>query len=142
MPAARSGLRSPQSDASERPSIRRCGSSISIIEEAAGYTRQRAAIPYVEIPLERATPREFSAQILGRIRDARSVVAVFLPIDPSTPIEGALAVREGKRVHIIHQEGVRIPRLLVGLPGVETLAFEEFGQRRVFEQISTFLERR
>jgi hypothetical protein len=121
------------------PWVRQC---YSIIEEAAGYTRQRAAIPYVEIPLERATPREFSAQILGRIRDAGSVVAVFLPNDPSTPIECALAVREGKRVLIIHQEGVRVPRLLAGLPGVQTLVFEEFGQRRMFEQISTFLEGR
>jgi hypothetical protein len=118
------------------PWVRQC---YSIIERAAGYTRQRATIPYVEMPLERATPREFSAQILGRIRDARSVVAVFLPNDPSTPIECALAVREGKRVLIIHQEGVWVPRLLAGLPGVQTVAFEEV---RVFEQICTFLERR
>jgi|ERR1019366_57613 hypothetical protein len=83
----------------------------------------------------------FAAQILGRIRDAQSVVAVFLPNDPSTPIECALAVREGKRVLIIHQEGVRIPRLLAGLPGVETLVFENFRQRRMLEQISTFLAR-
>jgi len=121
------------------PWVRQC---YSLIEEAAGYTRQRVAIPHVEMPLERATPREFSAQILGRIRDAQSVIAVFLPNDPSTPIECAFAVRERKRVLIIHQEGVRVPRLLAGLPGVQTLAFEEFGQRRVFEQISTFLERR
>jgi hypothetical protein len=121
------------------PWVQRC---YSIIEEAAGYSRQRAAIPYVEMPLERATPREFLAQILGRIRDARSVVAVFLPNDPSTPIECALAAREGKRVLIIHQEGVRVPRLLAGLPGVETLVFEDFGQRRMFERISTFLVRR
>jgi hypothetical protein len=120
------------------PWVRRC---YSIIEQAAGSTQQRASIPQVEISLERATPREFSSQILGRIRDARSVVAVFLPNDPSTPIECALAVREGKRVLIIHQEGVRVPRLLTGLPGVETLAFEELGQRRVFERIRTFLER-
>jgi|SRR5579859_1403741 len=121
------------------PWVRQC---YSIIEEAAGYTRQRVAIPYGEIPLERATPQEFSAQILGRIRDARSVVAVFLPNDSSTPIECALAVREGKRVLIIHQEGVRVPRLLTGLPGVQTLAFDEFGQQRMLVQISTFLERR
>jgi hypothetical protein len=121
------------------PWVRQC---YSIIEEAAGSTRQRAAIPYVELPLERANPREFSAQVLGRIRDARSVIAVFLPNDTSTPIECVLAVREGKRVLIIHQDGVRVPRLLAGLPGVKTLAFEEFGQRRVFEQISIFLERR
>ena len=121
------------------PWVRQC---YSIIEEAAGSARQRAAIPYVELPLERATPREFSAQILGRIRDARSVIAVFLPTDPSTPIECVLAVREGKQVLIIHQEAARVPRLLAGLPGVKTLAFEEFGQRRVFEQISIFLERK
>ena len=114
----------------------------SIIDEAAAHTRQHVAIPYVEMQLERATPREFSAQILGRIRDAGSVVAVFLPNDPSTPIECALAVREGKRVLIIHQVGVRVPRLLAGLPGVETLAFEDFGQRGMFEQISDFLVRR
>ena len=121
------------------PWVRRC---YSIIEEAAGYTRQRAAFPYVEMPLERATPKEFSAQVIGRIRDSRSVVAVFLPNDPSTPIECALAVREGKRVLIIHQEGVRVPRLLAGLPGVETLAVEDFEQRYVLEQITKFLERR
>ena len=121
------------------PWVRQC---YSIIDEAAGSTRQRAAIPYAELPLERANPREFSAQILGRIRDARSVIAVFLPNDPSTPIECVLAVREGKRVLIIHREGVRVPRLLAGQPGVETLAFEEFGQGRVFEEISRFLERR
>lgn len=120
------------------PWVRHC---YSIIEEAAGYSQQRAAIPHVEMPLERATPREFSAQILARIRDSRSVVAVFLPNDPSTPIECVLAVREGKRVLIIHQEGVRVPRLLAGLPGVETLAFEDFAQRRMLEQISTFLRR-
>ena len=121
------------------PWVREC---YSMIEEAARRTRQRTAMPYVEMPLERATPREFSAQILGRIRDARSVIAVFLPNDPSTPIECVLAVLEGKRVLIIHQEGVRVPRLLAGLHGVQTLAFEELGQRRVLEQISTFLERR
>jgi hypothetical protein len=121
------------------PWVQRC---YSIIEEAASFTRQRAAIPYVEMPLERATPKEFSAQILGRIRDSGSVVAVFLPNDTSTPIECALAVREGKRVLIIHQEGVRIPRLLAGLPGVETLVFEDFEQRNLFEQIRRFLERR
>jgi hypothetical protein len=33
-------------------------------------------------------------------------------------------------------------RLLVGLPGVETLALENFEQRHVFDQISKFLERR
>lgn len=119
------------------PWVQRC---YSIIEEAAKLTRQRAQIPYVEMPLERATPREFSAQILGRIRDARSVVAVFLPDDPSTPIECALAVREGKRVLIIHQAGVRVPRLLAGLPAVETLVFEDFEQN-LLEQISRFLER-
>jgi hypothetical protein len=117
------------------PWVRRC---YSMIAEAVSDRGQRAAIPYVEMPLERATPREFSAQILGRIRDARSVIAVFLPNDPSTPLECALAVREGKPVLIIHQEGVRIPRLLAGLPGVQTLAFEE---RRVFEEIRAFLER-
>jgi|SRR5580700_1701788 hypothetical protein len=121
------------------PWVRQC---YSIIEDAAGFTQQRATIPYGELRLERATPREFSAQILGRIRDARSVIAVFLPNDPSTPIECAFAVQEGKRVLIIHQEGVRVPRLLAGLPGVTTLAFEEFGQRRLLEQISTFLEHR
>jgi len=121
------------------PWVWRC---YSIIEEAAGYTRQRAAIPYVEMSLERATPKEFSAQIIGRIRDSRSVVAVFLPNDPSTPIECALAVREGKRVLIIHQERVRVPRLLAGLPGVEMLAVEDFEQRHVLEQITKFLERR
>lgn len=118
------------------PWVRQC---YSIIEEAAGSTGQSAAVPHVEMALEQATAREFSAKILGRIRDARSVVAVFLPNDPSTPIECALAVREGKRVLIIHQEGVRVPRLLAGLPGVQTLAFDE---RRVFEQISAFLGRR
>jgi hypothetical protein len=110
-----------------------------MIEEAAADTRQRATMPYVEMPLELATPREFSAQILSRIRDARSVVAVFLPDDPSTPIECTLAVREGKRVLIIHQEGVRVPRLLAGLPGVQTLVFEE---RRALGQISTFLQQK
>jgi hypothetical protein len=118
------------------PWVRNC---YSLIEKAAGQMRQRAAIPYVEMPLEEATPTEFSKQILGRIRDSRSVVAVFLPNDASTPIECALAVREGKRVLIIHQEGVRVPRLLAGLPGVETIVFEEFGQQRVFERISAFL---
>ena len=118
--------------------VRRC---YSIIEDAAKFAQQRAAIPYVEEPLERATPKEFSAQVLGRIRDSGSVVAVFLPNDTSTPIECALAVREGKRVLIIHQKGVRIPRLLAGLPGVETLVFEDFEQRSLFEQIRRFLER-
>ena len=121
------------------PWVRRC---YSIIEEVASSMGQRASIPYVEEPLERATAREFSAQIIRRIRDSRSVVAVFLPNDPSTPIECALAVREGKRVLIIHQEGVRVPRLLAGLSGVETLAFEDLGQRYLFEQISKFLARR
>jgi hypothetical protein len=113
----------------------------SIIEKAAGSVSQSAVIPSVEIPLERATPQEFSAQILGRIRDAQSVVAVFLPNDSSTPIECALAVREGKQVLILHQEGVRIPRLLAGLPGVQTLAVPDFEQRRVFDQIRTFIKR-
>lgn len=121
------------------PWVRRC---YAMIEEAAGRTRQRASIPYVEFALEQATPREFSGQILGRIRDAQSVVAVFLPNDPSTPIECALAVGAGKRVLILHQEGVRIPRILAGLPGVETLDFDNVSQGRVFETISTFLRQR
>jgi len=31
--------------------------------------------------------------------------------------------------------------LLAGLPGVETLVFEDFDQRHLLEQISRFLER-
>lgn len=117
-------------------------SCYSIIQEAAIYTKQRVAIPYVENSLEQATPREFAAQILGRIRNSRSVVAVFLPNDLSTPIECALAVREGKRVLILHREGVRVPRLLAGLSGVETRAFEDFEHLHSVEQISKFLKRR
>jgi hypothetical protein len=118
------------------PWVRRC---YAMIEEAAGLARQRATLPYVEYPLEEAPPREFSRQILGRIQGARSVVAVFLPNDPSTPIECALAVGAGKRVLILHQEGVRIPRILAGLPGVQTLDLDNAGQGRAFETVTTFL---
>jgi len=108
----------------------------SIIERAANYDGRRAAIPYVEQSLEQAAPKEFAAQILSRIKDALSVIAVFLPTDPSTPVECAFAVREGKRVLLIHQGEVRVPRLLAGLPSVRMLVFDE---RRAFEEIRAFL---
>jgi len=113
-----------------------------IIEQAAGKVRQSAAIPRAEMLLEKASPKDFAAKILSRIRDAGSVVAVFLPNDPSTPIECAFAVREGKRVLIIHQPGVRVPRLLSGLNGVETIEFESLAERDLLSDIREFLGRK
>lgn len=121
------------------PWVREC---YSLIEQAAGKARQSASIPYVETLLDKAEPKEFSDKILGRIRDAGSVVAVFLPNDPTTPIECALAVREGKRVLIIQQPGVRVPRLLAGLSGVETFEFENVEKQDLISQILSFLNRK
>jgi hypothetical protein len=118
------------------PWVRQC---YDMIEQAATIARQQATLPLVEYRLETASPRDFSQQILGRIRDARSVVAVFLPNDPSTPVECALAVGAGKRVLILHQEGVRLPRILAGLPGVETLDFDRVGPGGALATVTTFL---
>lgn len=113
-----------------------------IIEEAARKVGQSAAIPRAEMPLEKANPKDFSAKIQSRIRDSGSVVAVFLPNDPSTPIECAFAVREGKRVLIIHKPGVRVPRLLTGLNGVETIEFASLAKRDLPSDIREFLDRK
>ena len=93
-----------------------------IIGRAADNAGQFTQLPRAEDTLESANPQGFVEEILARIRDAGMVVAVFLPGDQSTPIECALAVREGKRVLILHQPNVTLPRLLAGLPGVQTMS--------------------
>lgn len=112
----------------------------TLIEAAAHAARQSASLPHMEYELETATPRRFSEQILGRIRGAGSVIAVFLPSNPSTPIECALAVRENKRVLIIHQPDVRVPRLLAGLPGVRTMEFAGGFAPHLIQKIAGFLQ--
>jgi hypothetical protein len=112
-----------------------------IIRQAARNAGQSALLPEAESFLELANAQGFSEEILSRIRKAGAVVAVFLPGDQSTPIECALAVREGKRVLILHQPGLTVPRLLAGLPGVETISFDPDGAQDLLSDIRSFLER-
>lgn len=110
-----------------------------MIQEAAWAAGASAPQPKVDPLLESGLPATFASQIAARIRDAGSVVAVFLPNDQSTPIECALAAAAGKRVLIIYEVGSVVPRILAGLPGVKTTLFDSSKTQTLLSEIKQFL---
>jgi len=89
-----------------------------LIESASERTGSIARRPYAEKDLDALGAEKFSAEIQNRIKKADHVVAVFLPNDPSVPVECAIAALTGKRVMLIHNEARGLPRIFAGLGGL------------------------
>jgi hypothetical protein len=91
-----------------------------------------------EDDLESVNPWEFRNQIQRRIEGSDRVIAVFLPTDPSVPVECAIASLMSRRILLIHDLSLVIsppsrlaerfrqiqpfglPRILAGLDGLES----------------------
>jgi|SRR5579862_278892 len=85
--------------------------------------RFEAQFPVAEPLLERMEAGGFAAELMRRIAGADSMIAVFLPGDQSTPVECALAAAARKRVLLIFEARTKLPRILVGMPGVTTAIY-------------------
>lgn len=95
--------------------VEQCYRTIDNVARIAGWL---AAIPFVDRELDYLKPPQFMDSIEIRIKEADKVVAVLLPDDPSVPVECAMAAAFGKPILLIH-ESLRVPRVLVGLRGLE-----------------------
>jgi hypothetical protein len=65
-----------------------------------------------------AEPPDFFHAVKRRITAADAFVGVLMPDDVCTAIEASIASAAGKRILLIVEEGLQVPRLLKGLPGV------------------------
>jgi hypothetical protein len=112
------------------PVIRAFHSTPDTIEAEQVYNQIRASFenakfkvvfPVSELWLEHASPRDFYEEIKGRINSSDLVITVLPEINPSADVESTMASFLEKEQYIFTRDINTTPRLLRGLPKVESV---------------------
>ena len=113
----------------------------AVYQEAYRHTGELHAeviMPEYDSRLDARAPHKFFEEIDNRISTSNVAIVIFGSGDVSAGIEAALASFRGKKVLIVAEKLEAVPRLLLGMPNVGTVAFND--KYSVSIALSAFLQ--